>query len=46
MTTSEPLSKLSVVVVCSEIAAQMQNMLQSILPHISAMFSRPTMESF
>lgn len=34
MTTSEPLPKLSVVMVYYEIAAQIQNTLQSILPHI------------
>jgi hypothetical protein len=32
MTTSEPLPKLSVVVVCSEMTAQIRNTLQSILP--------------
>jgi hypothetical protein len=32
MTTSEPLPKLSVVVVCYEMAAQIKSTLQSILP--------------
>jgi len=46
MTRSEPLPKLSVVMVCYEIAAQIQNTLQSILPHMSATFSSATVRSF